>query len=404
MLVALFGCNGPVPAQESTSTQQESTSIQKEETTYANARIHVGAERTDQYIPLLRGKRIAVVTNQTGMIGPVHLVDSLVSIGMNVVKVFAPEHGFRGEADAGEHVADEQDKRTGLPVISLYGKNKKPSAVQLKDVDVVVFDIQDVGVRFFTYISTVHYVMEAVAEQHKKMIVLDRPNPNGFYVDGPLLDTAFESFVGMDPVPLVYGMTVGEYARMVNGEGWLKGGVKCDLTVIPCTGYDHTMYYELPIKPSPNLPNMAAVYLYPALGLFEGTIVSVGRGTDLPFQCIGYPGCTLGDYAFTPRSVPGAKNPPYLGKPCTGMDLSSFGEFYSRMQPRLNLEWLIGMYNASSDKGKFFNSFFDKLAGGSDLRKAIVAGRSEDEIRAGWQKDLDAFRVMRKPYLLYAEP
>ncbi len=403
MLVALFGCNGPVPAQESTSAQQESTSIQKEETTYANARIHVGAERTGEYIPLLRGKRIAVVTNQTGMIGPVHLVDSLISIGMNVVKVFAPEHGFRGEADAGEHVADEQDKRTGLPVISLYGKNKKPQPTQLADVDVVLFDIQDVGVRFFTYISTVHYVMEAVAEQHKQMIVLDRPNPNGFYVDGPVLDTAFESFVGMDPVPLVHGMTVGEYARMVNGEGWLKGGVKCDLTVIPCSGYDHSSYYELPEKPSPNLPNMAAVYLYPALGLFEGTIVSVGRGTDLPFQCIGYPGCTLGTFAFTPRSVPGAKNPPYKDEACTGMDLSSFGEFYSRMDPRLNLEWLIGMYNASTNKAKFFNSFFDKLAGGTTLRKAIIAGKSEEAIRATWQADLDAFKSMRKPYLLYPE-
>lgn len=396
VLVALFGCNGPVPAQEAGAAVIEAAP-------YANAKIKVGAERTAEYIPLLRGKRVAVVTNQTGMIGPVHLVDSLVSIGMNVVKVFAPEHGFRGEADAGEHVADEQDKQTGLPVISLYGKNKKPQPTQLADVDVVLFDIQDVGVRFFTYISTVHYVMEAVAEQHKQMIVLDRPNPNGFYVDGPVLDTAFESFVGMDPVPLVHGMTVGEYARMVNGEGWLKGGVKCDLTLIPCTGYDHSSYYELPEKPSPNLPNMAAVYLYPALGLFEGTVVSVGRGTDRPFQCIGYPGCPLGTFAFTPRSVPGARNPPYKDEACTGMDLSSFGEFYSRMDPRLNLEWLIGMYNASTDKGKFFNAFFDKLAGGTALRKAIIADRSEEDIRATWQADLEDFKRMRKPYLLYSE-
>lgn len=394
MFVALSGCGGPVPAQAPGASVIEAAP-------YANAQIRAGAERPDQYIPLLRGKRIAVVTNQTGMVGQTHLVDSLLSIGMDVVKVFAPEHGFRGEADAGEHVANERDKRTGLLVVSLYGKNKKPGADQLKDVDALLFDIQDVGVRFFTYISTLHLVMEAAAEEGKKVIVLDRPNPNGFYVDGPVLDTAFRSFVGMHPVPLVHGMTMGEYARMLNGEGWLKGGVQCDLTVIPCLGYDHGSFYELPVKPSPNLPNMAAVYLYPALGLFEGTIVSVGRGTDKPFQCIGYPGCKLGDFAFTPRSVPGAKNPPYKDEACTGMDLSSFGEFYSRMNPRLNLKWLIGMYNASMDKGKFFNSFFDKLAGGAELREAIIAGRSEEDIRRGWQAGLEAFKRMRRPYLLY---
>lgn len=368
---------------------------------YANARIYVGAARTDEYVPLIRGKRLAVVTNQTGMIGQTHLVDSLLAIGMNVVKVFAPEHGFRGEADAGEHVADERDARTGLPVISLYGSNKKPKPEQLADVDVLIFDIQDVGVRFFTYISTLHYVMEAAAEQHKRLIVLDRPNPNGFYVDGPVLDTAFASFVGMDPVPLVHGMTMGEYARMINGEGWLKGGVKCDLTVIPCLGYAHSSYYELPVKPSPNLPNMAAVFLYPALGLFEGTVVSVGRGTDLPFQCIGYPGCSLGTYAFTPHAMPGAKDPPYKDKACTGMDLSSFGEFYSRLDPHLNLEWLMGMYSASTDQAHFFTSFFDRLAGGTVLRKAIISGKSEDDIRKSWQPGLEKFKAMRKPYLLY---
>lgn len=392
-LIALLGCNGAGNAQTPVTPVEVPG--------YANARILVGAGRTDLYIPLIRGKRVAVVTNQTGMIGQTHLVDSLLAIGMNVVKVFAPEHGFRGEADAGEHVADERDSRTGLPVISLYGANKKPKPAQLADVDVLVFDIQDVGVRFFTYISTLHYVMEAVAEQHKQLIVLDRPNPNGFYVDGPVLDTAFASFVGMDPVPLVHGMTIGEYARMINGEGWLKGGVKCELTVIPCLGYGHASYYELPVKPSPNLPNMAAVFLYPALGLFEGTAVSVGRGTDLPFQCIGYPGCKLGTYSFMPHTMPGAKNPPYNDKACTGMDLSSFGEFYSRLAPRLNLEWLIGMYKASTDKAHFFNSFFDTLAGGTKLRKAIIAGKSEDEIRKTWQSGLEKFEAMRKPYLLY---
>jgi uncharacterized protein YbbC (DUF1343 family) len=392
-LIALLGCYGHGSAQTSATAVELPG--------YANARILVGAGRTDQYIPLIRGKRVAVVTNQTGMIGRTHLVDSLLAIGMDVVKVFAPEHGFRGEADAGEHVADELDKRTGLPVISLYGANKKPRPAQLADVDVVLFDIQDVGVRFFTYISTLHYVMEAAAEQHKKVIVLDRPNPNGFYVDGPVLDSAFASFVGMDPVPLVHGMTMGEYARMINGEGWLKNDVKCDLTVIPCLGYDHSRYYELPIKPSPNLPNMAAVYLYPALGLFEGTVVSVGRGTDLPFQCIGYPGCKLGTYVFTPHAMPGAKDPPYKDKTCTGMDLSSFGEFYSRLDPRLNLDWLIGMYAASKDKAHFFTSFFDTLAGSTMLRKAIIAGKSEDDIRRSWQPGLEKFEAMRKPYLLY---
>jgi uncharacterized protein YbbC (DUF1343 family) len=392
-LIALLGCYGHGSAQTSATAVELPG--------YANARILVGAGRTDQYIPLIRGKRVAVVTNQTGMIGRTHLVDSLLAIGMDVVKVFAPEHGFRGEADAGEHVADELDKRTGLPVISLYGANKKPRPAQLADVDVVLFDIQDVGVRFFTYISTLHYVMEAAAEQHKKVIVLDRPNPNGFYVDGPVLDSAFASFVGMDPVPLVHGMTMGEYARMINGEGWLKNDVKCDLTVIPCLGYDHSRYYELPIKPSPNLPNMAAVYLYPALGLFEGTVVSVGRGTDLPFQCIGYPGCKLGTYVFTPHAMPGAKDPPYKDKTCTGMDLSSFGEFYSRLDPRLNLDWLIGMYAASKDKAHFFTSFFDTLAGGTTLRKAVIAGESEDDIRRSWQPGLEKFEAMRKPYLLY---
>ncbi len=396
MLVALLGCQGPVPAQEPAAQPEEVAA-------YANPRIQVGAERTDRYIPLIRGKRIAVVTNQTGMIGRTHLVDSLLSIGMDVVKVFAPEHGFRGEADAGEHLKDQHDPRSGLPVISLYGNNKKPQAAQLKDVDLLLFDIQDVGVRFYTYISTLHYVMEAAAEQHKSLIVLDRPNPNGFYVDGPVLDTAFRSFVGMDPVPLVHGMTMGEYARMLNGEGWLKGGEKCELTVIPCSGYDHAQYYELPVKPSPNLPNMAAVYLYPALGFFEGTIVSVGRGTQLPFQCIGYPACPIGSYTFTPVSMPGAKDPPYRDKQCTGMDLSSFGDFYSKLEPRLNLEWLIGMYNASSDKPKFFNAFFDKLAGGASLRMAIMAGEPEDAIRRSWQHRLDAFKRIRARYLLYPE-
>lgn len=363
--------------------------------------ITVGAERTAVYLPLLEGRRVAVVTNQTGRIGGTHLVDSLLALKVDVVKVFAPEHGFRGDADAGEHVKDGRDPRTKLPVVSLYGDNKKPRPEQLKDVDVLLFDIQDVGVRFYTYISTLHYVMEAAAEQGKALVVLDRPDPNGFYVDGPVLDTALRSFVGMHPVPLVYGMTIGEYAGMINGEGWLKGGLRCTLKVVTCLGYDHAMHYALPVRPSPNLPNMAAVHLYPALGLFEGTPVSVGRGTDTPFQVIGFPGCTVGTHAFTPRSLPGAKDPPYLGVPCTGLSLASYGEFFTRLEPRLPLHWLIGMYQAYSDRKAFFKPFFDRLAGTRALRGQVEAGWDEERIRASWVPGLNTFRKVRAKYLLY---
>lgn len=365
--------------------------------------IVTGAERTERYLPLLAGKRVGVVSNHTGLIGATHLVDSLLALKVNVVKVFAPEHGFRGTADAGEHVASEVDPRTHLPIVSLYGKNKKPSKEQLADVDVLVFDIQDVGVRFYTYISTLHYLMEACAANNKPIIVLDRPDPNGSYVDGPVLDTAFRSFVGMDPVPLVHGMTVGEYAGMINGEGWLKDRRKCELTVITCIGYDHTVHYELPVPPSPNLPNMSAVYLYPSLGLFEGTIVSVGRGTDKPFQCIGFPGWTKGTYTFTPRSMPGAKDPPYKGRECTGLDLAEYGSFITRLEPRLHLQWLIAAYGAAPNKAEFFTPFFDRLAGTRALREAIVHGDDEAAIRASWTPALEAFKHVRAKYLLYPD-
>jgi uncharacterized protein YbbC (DUF1343 family) len=367
------------------------------------AAVQVGAERTTEYLPNLAGKRVAVVTNQTGRIGTVHLVDSLVSIGIQVVKVFAPEHGFRGEADAGEHVKDQRDTRTGLPLVSLYGSNKKPTAAQLADVDVLLFDIQDVGVRFYTYIGTLHYVMEAAAENGRTVVVLDRPNPNGFYVDGPVLDKAHTSFVGMHPVPLVHGLTVGEFARMINGEGWLKGGVQCDLNVVPCVGYTHDTVYDLPVRPSPNLPNLASVYLYPSLGFFEGTIVSVGRGTDKPFQCIGYPGNPLGDFHFTPVSMPGAKDPPHKGQLCTGFDLEEYGAFQARMDRRIRLNWLIGLYQQAPDQAGFFlsNNFIDKLAGGPELRMHIQAGQDEETIRASWQDGLRAFMKVRQKYLLY---
>ncbi len=363
----------------------------------------VGAERTAEYLPLLQGKRVAVVTNATGMIGTTHLVDSLLGSGIKVVKVFAPEHGFRGEADAGEHVKDQRDTRTGLPLVSLYGSNKKPSAAQLADVDVLLYDIQDVGVRFYTYIGTLHYVMEAAVENGKQVIVLDRPNPNGFYVDGPVLDMTYKSFVGMHPVPLVHGMTVGEFARMINGEGWLKGGKPCELTVIACDNYDHDTEYELPVRPSPNLPNMSAVYLYPSLGLFEGTVVSVGRGTPTPFQVIGYPGNPVGDYSFTPVPMPGAKDPPHKGQLCKGMDVGEYGFFQSRLHRKLRLHWVIGLYREAPDKAAFFNSngFFDKLAGGPDLRTRIIAGQDEDVIRASWQPAIQVFMKKRQGYLLY---
>ena len=363
----------------------------------------VGADRTLAFLPLLKGKAVAVLTNQTGRIGNTHLVDSLVSLKVNVVKVFAPEHGFRGDADAGEHVKDGKDLRTGLNVISLYGNNKKPKPDQLVGVDVILFDLQDVGARFYTYISTLHYVMEAAAESKKQVIVLDRYNPNGFYVDGPVLDPSFSSFVGMHPVPIVHGMTIGEYVRMINGEGWLKGGGGCALEVITCSNYTHDMKFAPPVPPSPNLPNEAAVWLYPSLCLFEGTSVSVGRGTDKPFQCIGYPGCTVGEYHFTPKSLPGAKQPPYLGKECTGLDLQEFGMIQARMDRKLNLQWLLEMYREAPDKSKFFNSFFDTLAGGTGLREAIIAGSDEATIRATWKPGLEAFMKVRAKYLLYPD-
>ncbi|HRH71076.1 MAG TPA: DUF1343 domain-containing protein [Flavobacteriales bacterium] len=362
-----------------------------------------GAERTAEYVPSLSGQRVAVVTNQTGRVGQRHLVDTLLALKVNITKVFAPEHGFRGDADAGEHVHNGVDSLTKLPLVSLYGDNKKPTAGQLADVDLFLFDIQDVGVRFYTYISTLHYIMEAAVEHKKKVVVLDRPNPNGFYVDGPVLDPAFKSFVGMHPVPLVHGMTIGEYAGMINGEGWLKGGKQCDMRVIPCSGYTHDMKFVPPIRPSPNLPNGSSIWLYPSLGLFEGTIVSVGRGTEKPFQCIGYPGCPIGRYRFTPQAMPGAKNPPYLGKECSGLDLRDYGAFQSRMEKRINLQWLIGMYHSAPDTAAFFSSFFDKLAGGTTLREQIVSGAEEDAIRNSWKPGLEAFRALRAKYLLYPD-
>lgn len=367
--------------------------------------IVVGAAQFDQYLNKLNNKAVAVVGNQTTMIGNTHLVDTLLSKGVNLVKVFAPEHGFRGTADAGEHVQDSKDINTGLPIVSLYGSHKKPTATDLNDVDVVIFDMQDVGARFYTYISTMTYVMEACAENDKEVLILDRPNPNGHYVDGPVLEDEYSSFVGMHPVPIVHGMTIGEYAQMVNGEGWLNNGIMCDLTVVTCQNYTHNDFYKLPVQPSPNLPNMASVYLYPSLCLFEGTTVSVGRGTDNPFQIIGHPDFSKSDYSFTPQPNEGASKPKYNGELCYGYDLAEFGEFYIRNIRQFYIFWLIGMFEQLDEGEDFFRSdgFFNLLAGNNDLEEQILNGATEAEIRKSWEPELTDYKEMRKQYLLYPD-
>ncbi|MCB0760026.1 MAG: DUF1343 domain-containing protein [Flavobacteriales bacterium] len=372
--------------------------------TRPNDNIVVGAERLNSYLPQLQNRKVAIVANPTSVVGETHLVDTLLALHVNVVKVFAPEHGFRGDAEAGAHIKSGIDEKTGLPIVSLYGSNKKPTAPQLADVDIIIFDIQDVGARFYTYISTLHYVMEAAAENNKKVIVLDRPNPNGFYVDGPVLQPKYKSFVGMHPIPIVHGMTIGELARMINGEGWLEGGRTCDLSVVACVNYAHLDLYTLPIAPSPNLPNMTAIYLYPSLCLFEGTSVSVGRGTELPFQVIGHPGHKA-KYAFIPQSIAGvSENPKHQGETCYGHDLTEFGNFYFTGKGQLYLEWLIGMNEELGSEALFSRpEFFDKLAGTDRLRKAIIAGKSAEEIRLEWKDDVEKFKKLRRKYLLYSD-
>jgi uncharacterized protein YbbC (DUF1343 family) len=368
-----------------------------------NLEIKSGADLTSKYLPLLKGKSVAIVANQSSIIKKTHLVDSLLKLDVKIKKVFCPEHGFRGLVDAGETVTTEKDAATGLTIITLYGKNKKPQPADLKNVDVVVFDIQDVGVRFYTYLSTLHYVMEACAENKKQLIVLDRPNPHGYYIDGPVLEPAYKSFLGMHQVPLVYGMTIGEYAKMINGEGWLQNGEQCDLTVIPLVGYSHKDLYELPVRPSPNLPNMTAVYLYPSLGLFEGTVVSVGRGTNLPFQVIGHPALEHTNYNFTPESTPLSKEPKYKGQECHGYNLVDFGSQYMKNLKKLYLFWLIGTYKATPDKEHFFDDNFNYHAGNATLQQQIKEGKTEEQIRQSWQPGINAFKLVRKKYLLYAD-
>jgi len=363
-----------------------------------------GAEQTELYFPLLKDKKIGIVANHSTLIESVHLVDSLVSSGFNVVKIFGPEHGFRGLASDGELVVDQIDIKTGIPIISLYGSNKKPSEQNLGSIDLMIFDIQDVGVRFYTFISTMTYMMEACATSGIPLIILDRPNPNGFYVDGPVLEKGFESFIGLHPVPIVYGITIGEYALMVNGERWLSEGLQCDVKIIPLKNYDRGKSYELPVNPSPNLPNWKAVYLYPSRALFEGTIISVGRGTNLQFQVIGHPDFKIGSFIFQPKSMPGAKYPKHEGEVCFGLAVRGFAENMSQNQVHFTLQYLIGMYDYFKDKEvEFFTSYFDKLAGTSKLRDQITSGINEAVIRESWQEDLSHFNQIREKYLIYVE-
>lgn len=394
-------------------------SLKLEEILLSNT-VLTGADNHKSYLPLLKNRKIGILTNQTGTVKDItilressvedeltiqtfeskielkHVVDFLIENEVNIQKIFAPEHGFRGTADAGELIKDGKDSKTGLPIISLYGNNKKPTPEQLSGIDVMLFDLQDVGARFYTYISSLHYLMEACAENNIPLIVLDRPNPNGNIVDGPTLEMENKSFVGMHPIPVLHGMTIGEYAKMINGEKWLNNGIQCDLTVIECLNYDRNKPYSLPVKPSPNLPNDKSINLYASLCFFEGTNVSVGRGTDKQFQIFGSPFLKNMDYSFTPKPNLGAKDPLHNGKVCYGRDLSEVENVN-----RLELKWLIEAYQNTPDKTKFFNNFFIKLAGTSKLQQQIEQGLNEVEIRKSWEKDLEAFRKTRDKYLIY---
>ncbi|MDT0648890.1 exo-beta-N-acetylmuramidase NamZ family protein [Autumnicola edwardsiae] len=400
VLIAFLSCgnthNKPKIAKNQVPSKTEENAASSEE-------IVLAANRTATYLPLLKGKKVGIIGNQSSLIKRsnqkyTHLVDSLLALNVDVQKVFAPEHGFRGNADAGEAVKDGKDPKTRLPVISLYGNNKKPTAAQLEGIDILIFDLQDVGARFYTYISSLHYVMEAAAENNIPVLVFDRPNPNGNYIDGPILEPQHQSFVGMHPVPVVHGLTMGEYAQMINGEGWLKNGAKADLQVIEMENYNHSKSYALPVKPSPNLPNEQAIQLYPSLCFFEGTNVNAGRGTEKQFQVYGSPFLNkeVYNFTYTPESMPGAKNPKHLGKTCFGEDLSKI-----EVPEKINLEWLIQAYQNTSDKSQFFNSFFTKLAGTTKLQQQIEIGLSAEEIRKSWKEGLEAFQQKREQYLLY---
>jgi uncharacterized protein YbbC (DUF1343 family) len=363
--------------------------------------VTIGATQFDQYLPKLKNKRVGVLTNVTGLVGKTSIVDTLLKLKVKIKKIFGPEHGFRSDSEAGETVKSNKDVKTGLPIISLYGSNKKPTKEQLKDIDVLIYDIQDIGVRFYTYISTMSYAMEACAENGKEFMVLDRPNPNGFYVDGPVLKPEYQSFLGLHAVPIVYGMTCGEYAKMVNGEGWLKNKVKCKLTVIGLKNYDRKASYQLPVNPSPNIPNAQAVLLYPGLGLFEGTPVSLGRGTPFPFQVIGLPGYPDTSFGFTPRPSKLSKEPKYVDQRCYGVDLRK--DAYLKTHPKqINISRVIQMY-AKLKREDFFESNFNYHVGNKELQMQIKENVSEAEIRKSWEADLEKFKLIRKKYLMYAD-
>ena len=393
LLLALPACGTARPAQAAAHTLNTPPAV---------ARVVVGAEQMASYLPQLKGKRVGLVINQTSRVGTAFLVDTLRARGVNVTAIFAPEHGFRGEEADGATIKDGRDARSGVAVRSVYGKTKKPTPEMLADVDVLVFDIQDVGARFYTFISTLHYVMEAAAEQNKAVLVLDRPNPNGDLVDGPILEPAHKSFVGMDPLPIAHGLTVGELATMLNGEKWLAGGRKCRLTVVPLAkGYTHATAYHLPVRPSPNLPTDHAVALYPSICLFEGTNISIGRGTATPFEVIGGPTQpTTRPYSFTPQPNAGSPSPPLKGQPCYGLNLA---DAPTRDSGRLVLKYLLDFYQQSTDKAHFFGNYFEELSGTNALRQQIIAGKTEAEIRASWEPGLGKFKTLRKKYLLYPE-
>lgn len=388
--LGIFSCGKSAQINNFT-TQQNSTLQTKQQP------IKTGAQVLSSNLDILKNKRVGILTNQSGILdNKTHLVDYLLNNNINVTKIYAPEHGFRGTADAGELIKDGKDTKTGLPIISLYGNNKKPKPEQLQNIDILVFDLQDVGARFYTYISSLHYVMEACAEQNIPLLVLDRPNPNGNIIDGPILEPEHTSFVGMHTIPVLHGMTIGEYAQMINGEKWLKNGIQADLSVIKMENYNHHLPYKLPVKPSPNLPNEQAINLYASLCFFEGTNVSVGRGTEMQFQIYGSPFITDLPFEFTPKPNFGAKDPMHNGKKCIGENLTK--------EPKLNqleLKYLINAYNHTADKSKFFNSFFTKLAGTKKLQQQIEMGLSEDEIRATWEIGLNQFKKTRSKYLLY---
>jgi uncharacterized protein YbbC (DUF1343 family) len=397
LLMVVFSCGSANKSKVENQNPKEAETEITTQNPISESKILTGADNFTAYLPLLKDKKIGIVTNQTGILtDKTHLVDFLLSKKVNLSKIFAPEHGFRGTADAGEHVIDGKDSKTGLPIISLYGDNKKPKPEQLAGIEVMIFDLQDVGARFYTYISSLHYIMEACAENNIQLIILDRPNPNGSIVDGPILEKEFTSFVGMHQSPTLHGMTIGEYGKMINGEKWLKNGIQCKLTVIPCLNYTREMVYSLPAKPSPNLPNDQSINLYASLCFFEGTNVSVGRGTEKQFQIYGSPYLPKSDFSFTPIPNFGAKEPVYKDKICYGEDLSAVAKV-----KQLELKWLIKAYQTTSDKTKFFNSFFTKLAGTKKLQQQIEAGTSETEIRKSWESGLIAFKKMRSKYLIY---